>query len=410
MREMASCRACLTALSRTKQFSTCSWTRPEWCQGHKDLEEGNSMTSDKPRRKLSVQLLLFDMQAQTGCQRQRIADEIDQTALQLGCSNPIDSVEQCFSGNETRTRTSCIWFWPWCRASGVDFSWECWCDQTAAASISAELLNAWRHPVYRWAQLTIHTADRCSNPIWTVWEPERVYGTSPLTANLWLNGVGEVDSTTSGQAGRYDWRTPDLRRSWRRDSGLVLMSLLCSRLLSLMSVSKHWPVFLLIRAKSLPFWMDWGAVHSKPSSTESSPCRNRNARSGRNCHKANSADITVNHQRIHVWRSHADVRYWTHPMCTRRNTTDRVRSSGAHRSSTLQNWRVDHCTALVVFSPPDKNPSRPATVQLIQMTSLIVWGRYDGRHSTTPQDKQLYIYNVKFERIANHGSLKFFFK
>ena len=169
MRE--SLRACLTAFPQTKQFSTCSWTRPEWCQGHEDLEEGNSMTSDKPRRKLSVQLLLSDMQAQTGCQRQRIADEIDQTALQPGCSNPTDSVEQCFSGNETRTRTSCIWFWPWCRASGVDFSWECWCDRTAASSISAELLNAWRHPVYRWAQLTIHTADRCSNPIWKYESP-----------------------------------------------------------------------------------------------------------------------------------------------------------------------------------------------------------------------------------------------
>ena len=55
------------------------------------------MTSDKPRRKPSVQLLLSDMQAQTGCQRQRIADpdEIDQTALQPGCSNPIDYYRVC---------------------------------------------------------------------------------------------------------------------------------------------------------------------------------------------------------------------------------------------------------------------------------------------------------------------------
>ena len=46
------------------------------------------MTSDKPRRKPSVQLLLSDMQAQTGCLRQRIADKIDQTALQYDDSYP----------------------------------------------------------------------------------------------------------------------------------------------------------------------------------------------------------------------------------------------------------------------------------------------------------------------------------
>ena len=96
-------------------------------------------------------------------------DRAHSVATGMHC-NPIDSVKQCFSRNETRTRTSFIWFSPWCRASGVDFSWECWCDRTAAASISAELQNAWRHPVYRCALLTIYTSDRCSNPIWTVWE------------------------------------------------------------------------------------------------------------------------------------------------------------------------------------------------------------------------------------------------
>ena len=41
------------------------------------------MTSDKPRRKPAVQLLLSDMLAQTSCQRQRIADEIDQTTIHI---------------------------------------------------------------------------------------------------------------------------------------------------------------------------------------------------------------------------------------------------------------------------------------------------------------------------------------
>ena len=75
----------------------------------KILRERIQMTLDKPQRKPSIQLLLSDMQAQTSCQRQRIADEIGQTPWQLGCSNPIDSLEQCFSGNETRTCTSCTW-------------------------------------------------------------------------------------------------------------------------------------------------------------------------------------------------------------------------------------------------------------------------------------------------------------
>ena len=57
------------------------------------------MTSEKPRQKSVVQLLLSDMLAQTSCQRQRIADESDQTTLPLECSNPTDNVERCSSSD-----------------------------------------------------------------------------------------------------------------------------------------------------------------------------------------------------------------------------------------------------------------------------------------------------------------------
>ena len=74
------------------------------------------------------------------------------------------------------------------------------------------------------------------------------------------------------------------------------------------------------------------------------------------------------------------------------------------RTSFADVWRIDSFCVLITYS---RSSCWPKILNTFMTWHLL---RVLSHKDTTPQDKQLYMYNVKFEKMTNHGSLKFWLK